>query len=69
MSRAIRALALVALTRASRRRTDRPGRRKLKVQGAGKTVLKLSPGATDALESLGVAASPIGPRPAVAARA
>jgi hypothetical protein len=62
MSRAIRALALVAALAALvvAAPTAQAKDRQLKVKG-GKTVLKLSPGATGALESLGLAASPIRP--------
>jgi hypothetical protein len=60
MPHAIRALALVAALAALVVAAPTAQAKQLKVKG-GKTVLKLSPGATDALESLGVAASPIGP--------
>jgi hypothetical protein len=61
MFRPIRTLALVALAALVVAAPAAQAKdRQLQVKG-GKTVLKLSPGAADALETLGVAASPIGP--------
>jgi hypothetical protein len=67
--RAIRPLALVATLAALvvAAPTAQAHSKQLRVKG-GATVLKLSPGAVGALESLGVAASPINPASAVGAR-
>ncbi len=60
MFRSIRAIALVAALAAvvGGGPAAQANDKQLKVKG-GKTVLKISPGAADALDSLGVAASPI----------
>ena len=69
MFRSIRAIALVAVlaTVVVAAPTAQAGDKQLKVKG-GKTALKISPGAAGALDSLGVAASPIGSADACGAR-
>jgi hypothetical protein len=69
MFRSIRAIALVAVLAAVvvAAPAAQAGDKQLKVKG-GKTALKISPGAAGALDSLGVAASPIGSADACGAR-